>query len=65
MNKKEMGCPHIENAIYNWYLGGDDADPYPIINAISAMIKDDMEILIPVEELDSAGELEEYIPNNT
>lgn len=65
MNKKEMGCPHIENAIYNWYIGGDDADPYPIINAISAMIKDDMEILMPVEELDSAGELEDYIPNNT
>lgn len=65
MNKNEMGCPHVENAIYNWYLDGDDADPYPIINALSSMIKDDMEIIMPVTELDDIGVPEDFLPGGT
>lgn len=61
MKTIEMGCPDIENAIYNWYLGGNDADPYPLLNAIATMANDEMEVLLPVEKLDSLGELSDIL----
>lgn len=62
--KQSTGCPQIENAIFNWYLGGDNADPYPIINAMAMMLKEEMEVILPVEPAELPEEISDAFPDD-
>ena len=64
IKKQGTGCPQIENAIYNWYLGGDNADPYPIINAMAMMLKEEMEVILPVEPAELPEEISDAFPDD-
>lgn len=39
----------LEKALYNWYYGGNGADPEPIFNAMSQGAEQGMQCLIPIE----------------
>ena len=42
----------LERAIYNWYLGGEDAVPDPIFTVIAMGMEVGMDMLIPIETPD-------------
>lgn len=37
----------LERAIYNWYYGGDDADPEAVFHALAHGVIHDMQVLVP------------------
>ena len=40
----------LERALYNWYKGGENADPSPVFNAFNEGRKNDMRLLVPIEQ---------------
>ena len=48
MNKDRYALD-LERAIFNWYYGGDDAAPESVFNAVENGLKNDMQIIVPIE----------------
>ncbi len=59
----------LERALYNWYYGGEEAEPDPVFNAFHAGLNNGMEVLLPMEVsaniLDSMGDVENFKPGDT
>lgn len=43
----------LEKSIFNWYYGGQNAIPTPVLNALADGLKNDMQVLVPVEAPDT------------
>jgi hypothetical protein len=50
----------LERAIFNWYYGGENAPPEPLFNAVKAGLKNDMQVIVPIE---APKELFKYLGN--
>lgn len=59
----------VERTIFNWYLGGEDAPPEPVFNALQMGIKHDMQVYVPIELPDAlfqmVGNPEKLIAGDT
>lgn len=51
----------LERTLFNWYYGGEDADPKSVFNEISIGIQNRMPVYLP-EYIDSADKEEHYLP---
>lgn len=59
----------LERALYDWYFGGENADPEPVFNAIQAGLSNEMQVLVPIETPESMindlGDLSKVKPGDT
>lgn len=39
----------LERTLFNWYYGGENAAPQPVLNSIKIGIENEMQVLIPIE----------------
>ncbi len=39
----------LERAVFNWYYGGDDAAPQSVFNAVANGLKNEMQVIVPIE----------------
>ncbi|WP_455527519.1 macro domain-containing protein [Huintestinicola sp.] len=46
---KDKYALELERAIFNWYYGGENAAPESVFNAVSAGLKNDMQMMVPIE----------------
>lgn len=44
---KERLTKELEKAVFNWYLGGDDASLEPVFNCLREGLANEMEVLVP------------------
>lgn len=46
---QDIFAKRVENAIFNWYYGGEKAAPEPIFNALHYGFANEMQVLVPIE----------------
>ena len=59
----------LERSIFNWYYGGEEAAPEPMLNALSDGLENNMQVLVPLKVSDAMvemiGEPENLKPGDT
>ncbi|MBO2516712.1 MAG: O-acetyl-ADP-ribose deacetylase [Clostridiales bacterium] len=51
--KMDIYAKRVENAIFNWYYGGENASPVPVFNALHDGFDHDLQVLVPIETPDA------------
>lgn len=47
--KQDKYALNVERALFNWYYSGENATPKPVFNAVQEGLKNDMQVLVPIE----------------
>lgn len=53
---KDKYAIELERVIWNWYYGGDAADPFPVHNAFIDGLNNNMRVLVPIVQPDETDE---------